>query len=623
MTKENEYQLSFEQCKLIPFADVFSWLGIKCEKGSIFENGKETSGWKLNEAENIVNDFSTNNRPKGDTVSFVKAHLNLQSNNDARQELAKQFGARYGTLQLANKPQEKSQKQYIDVKDKWNDLKELGEEGIEYLKSRGVQYSKVKKIVRENKNGIACALKNEKHETINIKVRSIDPNAEQRFWQEKGASPYGVYMGDFDEEVKYLLLTEGMFDFLTAYQVYKNAIGLNTFKNGLEILKHYQQKGFKVLYIHDNDDAGIESKKELEKMFGDNLKCVDLSRLGEFKDLNEFYVKNPEIDLLNFFKNPEEYIEKLEVKRLLGKKTEESEPITENQNIPYTWGTEELDKIISPIQRHHFIVLSGETGSGKTAWVFDVARKNARDGHNVAFISLEMTTEGIKTRDAREYAGITKEQWRKKSLISETQKNAYEKRKEYLDSLKNLNLIGFPKDEKITTATVEKIIKHTEFDLIIIDNLDCIQKENDAMRDFDHEREIANMCMRVTNDIKRPVLMIHHLRKSNDRMFKPRGMDEFKGSGKITHNADMVLLVYRKPFDKVDTPEEKAELVIYQLKDRDFGVGGKKKIYFNRGTFEDFWRNPNPQGAEKMIQNVMMPPPPEPMEPIQQQIIDY
>lgn len=606
MTQNNQYNLSFDDCKRIPFAEIFAWLGIRCERGMIYEDGKPTNGWKLNEQENVVNDFTAKSRPKGDPVSFVRDFMKLAGNNEARAEIAQRFGTRFGTMVKTPPPAEK--KEYVDVSGKWEQLPQLSAEEMRYLSSRAIQYERVKDLVRSN-NGIAVPLRDEKGKIINIKVRSIDPNAKQRFWQEKGASPYGLYMGEIDESLKFLIVTEGMFDFLTSYQTFKNTVGLNNWKNGIEILKHYQKKGFKVVYIYDNDEAGKESKTEMQKLFGKDILFINISKFGNFKDLNELWVKkNSAIDLIDLIKYPQKYIDAFEVDRLLHQKETGEDPINTVDDRPYTWGTDELNKTITPIQKNHFIVLSGETGSGKTAWVFDVARKNAQSGHKVAFISLEMTTEAIKTRDAREYAGITKEQWRDKTLISEDQKTAYEKRKAFLSGLPGLNLIGFPKQEKITIKIIEKIIRHAKFDLIIIDNLDCIQKEKDSTREYDHEKQIADMCMNVTNEVNKPVLLIHHLRKNNEKGKGPRGLDSFKGSSKITHNADGVLLVYRPPFEKAKTNEDKAQLFIYQLKDRDFGIGGKCVVYFNRGTFEDIFRDKDASDAQRAVQGVFFPP---------------
>lgn len=594
--------LTFEECKSIPFSEIFSWLGVDCKNGAIFENGKETSGWKLNEQANIVNDFSGGARAKGDTVSFVKDFLGIASMNEAREKITEQFGHRYGSLEKIDvKKAEK--KDYVDISGKWENLKEVSQEELNYLKKRFVKYENVCEVVKSN-NGVSVPLRDFSGKVINIKTRNLDLKAKQRFWQEKGASPYGLYMGDFNKELKMLVVTEGMFDFLTFYQFFKNTVGLNNFQQGFEVLKEFKKNGYKAVYFYDNDEAGKKSMEEMKKLFEEDIICLDISQFGEYKDLNEMFCKKKgKVNLLDLIKNPQKYIEIFRIERFREMGEETIDPIDKDEKI-YTWGTQSLNQTITPIKSHHYIVLAGETGCGKTAWTFDVARKNAQEGVRVAFISLEMDTSSIITRDARQYAGITKEQWRDKKLITETQMAAYRKRKDFLKNLPGLHLIGFPSEEKVTVKTIENIVKYAPYDLIIIDNLDCIQKEKESKRDFDHEKDIADMCMKITNAVKKPIIMLHHLRKGNDESGKARGIDSFKGSSKITHNADIVLMVHRKKREKCNTQQEKDSLYVYQLKDRDFGYGGMCKIFFNKGNFGDDWIDPNPSEAKKAIQDV-------------------
>jgi len=51
-----------------------------------------------------------------------------------------------------------------------------------------------------------------------------------------------------------------------------------------------------------------------------------------------------------------------------------------------------------------------------------------------------MTTDDICIRNAREYAGITKELWREKSKIPDAQKKAFKEKYESLKSKTNLTL---------------------------------------------------------------------------------------------------------------------------------------------------------------------------------------
>ena len=107
---------------------------------------------------------------------------------------------------------------------------------------------------------------------------------------------------------------------------------------------------------------------------------------------------------------------------------------------PYTYGTNYLDKVMTPIQRNHYNLFVGETGHGKTAFCFYMALKNAELGHKVLFLSLEMTTDAICIRSAREKVGITKELWREKDKIPAYQQKIFMEEKKRLETRPNLTL---------------------------------------------------------------------------------------------------------------------------------------------------------------------------------------
>jgi hypothetical protein len=153
------------------------------------------------------------------------------------------------------------------------------------------------------------------------------------------------------------------------------------------------------------------------------------------------------------------------------------DPIDMIIDKPYTWGTSELDINLPPIERHHFILLAGKSSAGKTAFAFDMAIKNATDGHKVFFLSLEMTTSEVIKRVSASYAGITKVEWRTRSISNDKYKKYIQKRDEIL-SIKNLFLVGLPRGVEANIDNLKILInkKGKDYDLIIIDNLGLVSR---------------------------------------------------------------------------------------------------------------------------------------------------
>lgn len=79
-----------------------------------------------------------------------------------------------------------------------------------------------------------------------------------------------------------------MFDFLSLAQYAENVIGLKSAKDGTEIVKAFYNKGYKVIVIPDNDEAGHNMLKDLEDI---KYSMFDVQHY-EVKDINELLVES-------------------------------------------------------------------------------------------------------------------------------------------------------------------------------------------------------------------------------------------------------------------------------------------------------------------------------------------
>lgn len=258
-----------------------------------------------------------------------------------------------------------------------------------------------------------------------------------------------------------------------------------------------------------------------------------------------------------------------------------------NKNVKvFTWGTEQLNKNITPIQSNHFILLSGTTGSGKTAFSFDVAYKNAKEGKKVLYLSLEMTRDEILIRTARSYAGITKEEWRNRKQIPVHKKEAYKKKIRELIEVKNVILKGFPSGTPPTIEAIFEIIKQINPDLTFLDNFDLIDKDK-TKSEYESQTDIATKIMNKCHDENIPIVVIHH----KNTKTKISGIGGNRGSGKIGDHCNISLDCSRT-WDKDASDKDNAKFMVTHDKDRDFGGYQVVIVYFQEGTFTDDWIEP-------------------------------
>lgn len=254
------------------------------------------------------------------------------------------------------------------------------------------------------------------------------------------------------------------------------------------------------------------------------------------------------------------------------------------QGTVRTWGTEICDKILPPIEDHHYIFLAGVQGAGKSTIGFFLAEKNAQLGHTVLFYTLEMSVEQMIGLNSRKTAGITKEQWRDKTTISNRQKEVYRKRKKELQLSKENPLIFVGGDE-LLDKRIETILEHSNQyvtkKLIIIDNLDLIPDSNNGTDNNKRQEHISRYLLQWTNEHQIPVVIIHHIKKGGNG-----SIDDLRGSGKLSDDADVVVMASR-PTGEGLSDADKHKTNLFVAKDRDWGQILVQPVYFHKGKFLD------------------------------------
>lgn len=251
----------------------------------------------------------------------------------------------------------------------------------------------------------------------------------------------------------------------------------------------------------------------------------------------------------------------------------------------YTWGTYQLDNEIVILKRGNLVVLGAKRNMGKTTFSFDMAVKNAKLGHKVLYISLEMAKTEIVEALARKFAGITVEEEYNYQIPEEKRQKMISK----LDEIKNLpNLIfeSARRAEGIILETVKKIMDDNKADIVFIDNLDCIHGK-EGEENNERQKRIVNSLMNYTVANNVPIVLIHHYRKGTKAT---SGMDELAGSGKVADAADIIINLSRKSVEEalaenIQYPETN-KTILWVQKGRGYDDKAME-IYYIDGTFCD------------------------------------
>lgn len=536
------------------------------------EDGKITDWRRFNTKKNLVTDFSNKNRPQGDVISFVEQYQTTTT-KEAIEYIKKNI-----LLINTNKMPVQSQKtidKSEEIKKIWRDLPLLNDKQKEYLKSRCVDYEKVKGLVKDYNGAIGCIV-SDGHKPVWLCARRITDDYKNRFTSLKGSIGNGVYKTRLDPDNKNLIVCEWLFDFLTVRQFYQNVVWLRNSELWLNVVAELS-KEYNIILINDNDKAG---GKTIEKMKG--ITGFKLADLGNYKDLNDVMVKEWLDE--DFFKTLP--IISKEIKKESSQQTTIETPNTDQtQTLKFfSWddclkeAVKEnaepkevvsywyyfLDKRLGWIFESELILVWWITGTGKTTFSIKLWEQQALQGKKVTIITME-ENRVTRARKAllyeinRKRANNNFRTIKMKEYLSRKELPTYEEQKTALNSLQNWNLQYFDNSNWLKIEELEEIFKQWS-DLYVLDHLSYFWLGNDNMSKADRVELAMQKIKTLAVKYKTRVVLIQHFKKVDES--KRPTMTDFKDSISVPQTADTIILLRRDKSEKNIQTQYETEFII-------------------------------------------------------------
>ena len=255
-------------------------------------------------------------------------------------------------------------------------------------------------------------------------------------------------------------------------------------------------------------------------------------------------------------------------------------------------GITQYDKECCGFDKPSLSVWSGSNGSAKSTLLNQIALNAVNQGFKVAIYSGELRGKKMKRWLLYQAAG---KQYNKKSIYNEfdyfTPTPVKDKIVSWLDGkLYNYNTRYSHNIEQVCIE-VEKLVKEQQIDMLIMDNLSCldIQELDGAINE--QQKAAIKMLLRLTDNLELATHLVVHPKKSENYLRK----NDVSGAKTLTDLADCVFFVHRwnqdtqkaaKEFmtDSVyyDLCDSGATNLIEVIKHREFGEaeGHIYKLYF-------------------------------------------
>lgn len=245
-------------------------------------------------------------------------------------------------------------------------------------------------------------------------------------------------------------------------------------------------------------------------------------------------------------------------------------------------GFAKLDDILSGLQRSDFVLLGARPSLGKTTLVLDIARHAAvRNQTPVGIFSLEMSREQVVDRLIAAEAQVALWRLRTGKLSDQLE---FDMIQESLDRLSQAPIF-IDDSPSPTVLQIRSVARRLQIEqglgLLIIDYLQLIQPRTDSSNIVQQVTEISRGLKALARELKTPVLAVSQLSRAVDqREIKIPRLSDLRESGSLEQDADVVMFICRKNWEKTDaTPEEKDSAEIIIAKHRNGPLGSVELMF--------------------------------------------
>jgi replicative DNA helicase len=234
-----------------------------------------------------------------------------------------------------------------------------------------------------------------------------------------------------------------------------------------------------------------------------------------------------------------------------------------------------LDPIIGGFRAGELVIITAETGTGKTLLAQQTRARACRDGFHSLYCSGEMLAAHLKRRELAAAADVAPVKMRREDLLTRESRLALIEAA--MHECKHCRILDGELEVSRIRRAARKMNNLSGLDLLILDYDELI--EAPGKDEFDQQRNLVRAAKSLGMELHCTVILISQLRKalSGEDMARPT-LQRIYGSGAKTKHASIVILADRQHVRELQGDETEAQIFI--LKNRD-GRTGRVKATFD------------------------------------------
>lgn len=410
------------------------------------------------------------------------------------------------------------------------------------------------------------------------KIKYIDPNAKPEYLAvhliPKGFQQSGLFGASlFPTGSRYLTITEGELDALSAFQIQGSKYPTVSLKNGVNSVltdddKKFLDKFENIVLCFDSDDKGRAAAKKFASSFPKNK--VKIVTLAKGKDANEYLQGNLYDEFINEWWKAKEYTPEGLVQGNATWDILESE--VNRKGIPWPW--QGIQHKLYDIQTSRIYLLTSGSGVGKSEVVKEIAL-------HIAHHDSESRIGGLFLEESiRETVKIlTGMQLSLNLRIPDNVVSQENKRKAWGDLFDNDRWVFW---DHFGSNDIESVCNQVRFiannfgaKYIFLDHISIVVSAQDNGDERKALDEIMTKLRMITQELDIALFLVSHLRRPDGRPHEEGGVTslaQLRGSAAIGQLADVVIGLERN--GQADNESERNITTLRLLKNRITGETG-------------------------------------------------
>jgi replicative DNA helicase len=235
----------------------------------------------------------------------------------------------------------------------------------------------------------------------------------------------------------------------------------------------------------------------------------------------------------------------------------------------------ELDAWTGGFREGELVVVTAETGTGKSLLAAQIRARACRDGNHALFCSGEMSADHLASRELSSVSGVAPIKMRRDDLLTDQNFAALVNAASH--QCKKCRILDGELELSRIRRAARKMKSRAGLDLLILDYDELISAPGSS--EFEQQRVIARAAKSLAIELRCAVILISQLRKTTqgEDASKPT-LQRLYGNAAKQKFASFIILADRPYVRELVGDEKEAELQL--LKSRD-GKTGRIKATFN------------------------------------------